>query len=196
MNARLILASGSRFKRAELQRLGLRFESINADVDESAHDQEPPHTLAQRLAIKKAEFVAQAHPNAYVIGADQVVSLEGEQLHKPVTKERAIAQLTRLQGKTHDIFCAVALTCPDGTTLSEVVHVKMTMRALTLHQIQAYVEEDHVLDSAGSYTIEAGGIRLFKSMQGDDYTAIIGLPLTRVLDLLKDAQAPDFSQEF
>ena len=190
--SRLILASGSRFKQQELARLALRFEAMDADIDEIALPGEAPDTLATRLAVAKARAIATLHPEAYVIGADQVVSLNGEQLHKPRTRERAIAQLTELQGKTHDIHCAVALVTPTQS-LTRLVHARMTMRALTRAQIERYVREDDVLFSAGSYTIEAGGIRLFHAMECDDYSAIIGLPLTRVLDLLDEAGAPDFS---
>lgn len=185
---RLILASGSRFKQQELARLGLPFDAIDADIDESALPDEPVDALATRLAIAKARAIAAQHPEAHVLGADQVVSLEGKQLHKPRTHERAIAQLTELQGKIHDIHCAVALVTPTRT-LTRLVHARMKMRALTLEQITRYVHEDDVLHSAGSYTIEAGGIRLFHAMTCDDYTAIIGLPLTRVLDLLDEAHA-------
>lgn len=190
MNPSLILASGSRFKRAELARLGIPFESIDADIDESSLDQELPDALARRLARDKALAVHASHPDAFVIGGDQVVSFQGEQLHKPHTNARAITQLERLQGHIHDIFCSVALVTPTGEVYDEVVHVAMHMRSLTRAQIQAYVLDDDVVDSAGSYTIEAGGIRLFSAMKGDDYTAIIGLPLTRVLDMLIKANYP------
>ncbi len=190
MSTSLILASGSRFKRAEFARLGLPFEAIDADIDETAHPDESPDALAVRLARAKALAVHATRPDAFVIGGDQVVSFSGEQLHKPRTRARAIAQLERLQGATHDIFCSVALVTPDGAVHDETVHVGMQMRRLTRAQIEAYVTEDDVLDSAGAYTIEAGGIRLFSAMRGDDYTAIIGLPLTRVLDLLERAHYP------
>lgn len=192
-SSRLILASGSRFKQQELARLGIAFEALDANIDESARPDEAPDALATRLAVAKARAIATLHPDAHVLGADQVVSLDGEQLHKPRTRERAIEQLTILQGKTHDIHCAVALVTP-SRTLTRLVHASMKMRALTRAEIERYVLEDDVLHSAGSYTIEAGGIRLFHAMACDDYTAVIGLPLTRVLDLLHEAEASDFVQ--
>ena len=186
---RLILASASEFKRAQLERLGLSFEAIDACVDESPLPDEAPEALCRRLSELKACAIAAHHPGAFVLGGDQVVSLNGEVLHKPGTRERAIAQLELLQGHVHDIFCGVALTEPSGQVSSEVVHVRMAMRELSRARIERYVERDDVLRSAGSYTIEAGGIGLFRRMQCDDYTAIIGLPLTRAMDLLERAGA-------
>lgn len=181
---RLILASGSRYKRQQLARLDVPFEAIDADIDESSLPGEAPDALASRLAEAKARALASAHPGAFILGGDQVISVDGEQLHKPGSVERARAQLARLQGRAHDLYCAVALLTPAGEAWHEMVHFEMHMRPLDADAIARYVERDAPLDCAGSYVLEAGGVQLFSSMRGDDYTAIIGLPLTRVHSLL------------
>jgi len=185
--SKLILASGSRFKQQQMARLDIEFESIPADIDESALPGEAPDVLAMRLAREKARELRAAHPDALILGGDQVISLDGEQLHKPRTAANARAQLAKLQGKTHDLFCAVALDLPDGRVIERMVHYQMQMRPLTEAAIARYVARDNPVDSAGSYVLEEGGVALFKSMRGDDYTAIIGLPLTSVYDMLEEA---------
>ena len=90
-----------------------------------------------------------------------------------------------MQGRTHELLCAVALVGPDDRMRTELVRFEMVMRPLTRAQIEAYVARDEPLDCAGSYMLEAGGIQLFDAMRGDDYTAIVGLPLTRVRALLE-----------
>lgn len=185
--APLILASGSSYKRELLARLGLSFESIGAQLDERPLAHESPADTAQRLARQKAQQVAQAHPAAWVLGADQVIALGERRFSKPETPARARAQLAALSGQTHQLFSAVALRTPDGALHEDLAAYQMQMRALTAAQIAQYIAEDRPLDCAGSYRIEAGGVRLFRAMRGDDYTAIIGLPLTRVHALLERA---------
>ncbi len=180
----LVLASGSRFKRTQLARLGLEFDAVDVDIDESPNQGERPDALATRLARQKARAGAALAPSAYVLGADQVISVDGALLHKPGTPERARAQLARLQGRTHDLHCAVAVHTPSGDITDAIVHYVMEMRALTDEEIARYVAQDNPVDCAGAYMIEAAGIGLFRAMRGDDYTAIIGLPLTRVRALL------------
>lgn len=185
---RLILATASLYKRELFERLCLPFDADSADIDESPQPGESPKQSAQRLALEKALHVAQRHPDAFVIGADQVIALDEQVLSKPGTVEAARQQLARQAGRAHDLFTAVALVTPEGTTSGALVHYIMEMRPLSDAQIEAYVDEDSPLDCAGSYKIEARGIRLFRSMVGEDYTAIIGLPLTRVWSLLEDAE--------
>ncbi|MFW5966086.1 MAG: Maf family protein [Persicimonas sp.] len=184
---RFVLASSSPYKRDLLKRLGLDFECRAADIDESAPDDEAPEQTARRLARAKAEKVAAEFSEAWVIGADQVVALEQRRFHKPGGEVRAREQLSELAGKTHRLIAATALITPRGRLFEDLLEHKMQMRPLTPDQIAAYVEEDEPYDCAGSYKIEAGGIRLFRALRGDDYTAIVGLPLTRVYALLEHA---------
>jgi septum formation protein len=187
---KLILASGSSYKRALMARLGLPFESITSDADETPRAGETPDVCAARLALDKAKVVALTHPDAWVIGCDQIISYDGIQLHKPNSEQGAIAQLELLQGRAHDLVCAIALISPTAEIWEASVHYAMHMRPLSRAAIEAYVAEDMPTDCAGSYKLEQGGIRLFASMRGDDYTAIVGLPLTRVWALLEGAGYP------
>lgn len=189
----LILASGSSYKREILARLGLPFEGIAAKIDESALPGESPADTARRLARQKAQVVAQAHPGSWVLGGDQIIALGSRRFSKPQTPERARQQLAALSAQTHQLLTAVALVTPAGEVSDDLAEYQMEMRALTSAQIAQYIAEDQPLDCAGSYKIEAGGIRLFHAMRGDDYTAIIGLPLTRVHTLLERAGFFDLS---
>lgn len=167
-----------------MARLGLSFRAEGADLDETPRSDESPRHTARRLAEEKAAVVADRR-GGYVIGADQTIALDGRRFHKPGTPERAVEQLTALSGGVHDLWCAVALVDPDGNRFDACVHFEMAMRELAERDIRSYVSEETPVDCAGAYKIEAGGIRLFRSMEGDDYTAIVGLPLTRVWKLLE-----------
>ncbi len=185
--ARLFLASQSRYKRELMERLGVPFESLDVEVDESRLADEAPIELARRLALRKAKAGAQAS-GGWALGADQVIALERRVFHKPGTAERAVDQLMELSGKTHLLISAVAVVGPDGTQAVDDSRYAMEMRTISREVAEAYVALDSPLDCAGSYKIESAGIRLFRRMHGDDYTAIVGLPLTRVVDLLDRVQ--------
>jgi septum formation protein len=182
---RLILASGSTYKRDLLERLGLDFETIPAHVEEARHEGESPSAMAGRLAAAKAAHVWKSHTDAWVIGADQVIHKGDRIFQKPGSPERAADQLAALAGGTHHLLTAISVASPNEALQTELVCFEMDMRALTAGEIEAYVQEDRPLDCAGSYKVEAGGIRLFRSLDGIDYTAIVGLPLTRVWHLLE-----------
>lgn len=186
---RLILASGSTYKIELFSRLGLPFEAINADIDETPVPDEAPQTLATRLAAQKAQALTEAHPDAYILGCDQVIAQGDQIFHKPRTEEGCFKQLNQLQGKTHELICAIALYAPGAPAklLQASAIYEMHMRPLSEQAIRAYIKADMPLDCAGSYKLEAAGIKLFNAMRGDDHTAIIGLPLTRVIDLLLEA---------
>jgi septum formation protein len=187
MDCSLILASGSNYKTQLMARLGLDFSAESADIDETALPEETPVQTAVRLARQKARAVADAHPRCYVIGADQTIDVDGARLKKPGSIQKAVEQLQRLSGQTHRLTTAVCVVAPDDRIVEQKVVFAMEMRELTDPEIDAYVHEDTPIDCAGSYKIEAGGIRLFRSLRGDDYTAIIGLPLTRVWNILEKA---------
>lgn len=184
-NPPLILASGSAYKRELLRRLSLRFRAVDADIDERARPDETPAQTASRLALSKALRVQRDEPEAWIIGADQVVHLDGHRCHKPRDAARAFAQLRRLAGHTHELLTAVTVLSPAGRSDSALVRYQMQMRQLTDVQIRAYLAEDEPYECAGSYKIESAGIKLFRRIAGDDYTAIVGLPLTRVWHLLE-----------
>lgn len=181
----LILASGSTYKRSLLARLGLDFDSRDVDVDEARLDGEAPEEMASRLALAKARAV---ESEGWVIGADQVIALGDEIFSKPGTVERAVDQLERLQGQVHRLITAVSVV--GETTETRALIYEMHMRTFSRAALEAYVRRDRPLDCAGSYKIEEGGIRLFSRMVGDDYTAIVGLPLTVVWQLLGETGYP------
>lgn len=176
----LVLASGSAYRKELLARLGLEFEAIAPDLDESRRPGESPAELARRLAHAKARAVHDERCDAWVIGSDQVIALGDEVFSKPATPERAVEQLLRLAGREHELLTAVTVFAPSGAVEESLTTFRMRMRAVGRDVLTRYVEDDKPLDCAGSYRIEAGGIRLFEYLRGDDYTAIVGLPLTRV----------------
>lgn len=182
---RLVLASGSSYKRALLGRLNLPFESRTADVDESRLTGEAPKAMAKRLAAAKADA---AYESGWVIGADQVIALEDRVFSKPGSTDVAVEQLLALQGRVHQLITSVCVKA--DTTRSAVVTFEMHMRVWSREYLERYVEEDQPLDCAGSYKLEEGGIRLFEKMVGVDYTAIVGLPLTVVWSLLEETGYP------
>ena len=183
--ARLILASGSRYKQGVMSRVGLPFEAINADIDETPHPDEAPRALAKRLALQKAQAVAKDHPGAFIIGCDQVIALGDQIMHKPGSEQGCRQQLSQLQGKRHELICAIALVCHDASlSLQAEAIYDMHMRPLSEAAIAAYVKRDMPTDCAGSYKLESDGVKLFSSMRGEDHTASIGLPITRVIELL------------
>jgi septum formation protein len=185
MPRELIVATTSVYRLALLDRLGLRYRAVAHRVDERAAEPSgTPEHVALTLARAKAESLAAEFPEALVLGSDQVVALDDELLHKPGDAERAVAQLARLAGRTHRIVTAVALRHPDGACDTHVDVHTMRMRPLSEAALRAYVAADRPFDCAGSYKIEGLGIALFEAAAGQDYTGIIGLPLTAVVTLL------------
>jgi len=186
---RLLLASTSSYRRQLLLRLGVDFECAHPDVDELALacGITDPEQVARRLARAKAEAVWEAQADAFVLGADQLVDLDGEILGKPGSVEAACAQLAAMAGRQHRLLTAVCL-CVPGRPTRELFDVhRMRMRALSREEIERYVAHDECLDCAGSYKVEGLGIALFDTIEGQDFTAIEGLPLMGVAALLREA---------
>jgi septum formation protein len=185
MNPLIILASSSSYRAELLRRLDLSFTQERPDVDETALSTESPRETALRLAETKAKRVAVRHPGAIVIGSDQLASLDGEALGKPGTLEKARQQLARLSGKVVTFHTAVCVI----DTRNAHCHVheipcEVAYRVLTPHQIDSYLSREPALDCAGAAKIEALGISLTRYVRCDDPTALIGLPLITVIDLL------------
>ncbi len=183
----LVLASQSVHRRALLDAAGISYVAATPPFHEDLTRPLSPTDLAIAFARGKAESLASAHPDALILGADQVVELDGEALGKPGTLERAVAQLLRMQGREHRLLTAVALHDPVAgvTTHALSVH-RMKMRPLTRELAERYVAAERPLDCAGSYKVESAGALLFEEMTGDDHTGIIGLPLTVMSRLLRD----------
>ena len=161
-------------------------ECCVADYEEE-HDLDlPPDRLVVELAARKAQSLADRFPQALIIGCDQVAEVDGRILLKPGTVERAKAQLKELSGRTHRLLTGLAVFEPATSHLETALDVhRMTLRELKDEEIDAFVESEKPVDCAGAYKVEGPGIGLFESMQGEDYTGIIGLPLTKLVRLLK-----------
>ena len=184
---RLILASGSPYRRTQLEQLRLPFEVVEPNVDEGEWKAvvTSPRALALKLATKKAEAVAQSHLGSIVIGGDQLVSFESEVLGKPGTADNAVEQLLRLCGKPHDLITAVVVL-HEGRLTTHVDETRLWMRAIDRESAERYVDVDRPLDCAGAYKIESLGIALFEKIESQDHTAITGLPLLAITRLLRE----------
>ena len=188
---RLVLGSTSRYRRELMQRLCIPFDVAAPDVDETPQDGESPHDLACRLALAKARAVAALHPDAVVIGSDQVADLDGEPLGKPGTHERAVAQLRRMRGRTVVFQTAVAVVCQDtGFAQTDLAAVRVVFRNLSDAEIETYLRTEQPYDCAGSAKSEGLGIALLESINNDDPTALVGLPLIRPCRMLRAAGLP------
>ncbi len=187
----LILGSTSRYRQELLGRLGLSFQTVGPQVDETPHPGEAPAILARRLALSKAREVAQRHPGAVVIGSDQVADLDGQPLGKPGTHERAVAQLRRMSGKTVVFQTAVAVVCLEtGFEQVDLAPVRVRFRDLGDAEIERYLRIEQPYDCAGSAKSEGLGIALVERIDNDDPTALVGLPLIRTCRMIHAAGVP------
>ncbi|WP_075997665.1 Maf-like protein [Salaquimonas pukyongi] len=188
----LVLASASPFRSALLNNAGLEFEAVAAKIDERAVEQPlleaglPPADIAEVLAIAKAEDVSARNTGALVIGSDQVLSLDGEILHKVADMEGARRRLLQLSAKTHHLDSAIALVRDGEVLWSHVERAALTMRSLSPEFVGRHLAEagDTILSSVGAYQIEGVGIQLFEKIDGDLFT-IMGLPLLPLLAELR-----------
>ena len=184
----LILGSTSRYRRELLQRLRLPFEVVSPEVDETPLPGEQPAAMAQRLALVKARAVASKFAGAVVIGSDQVADLDGEPVGKPGTHERAFEQLRSMSGRSVVFQTAVAVVRGDvGFEGVALVPVTVRFRTLTDTQIEHYLRAERPYDCAGSAKSEALGIALLDSIESNDPTALVGLPLIQTCALLRQA---------
>ena len=184
----LVLGSTSPYRRTLLQRLQIPFEIAAPEVDETPHLGEAPRMLAQRLALAKARAVAHLFPDAVVIGSDQVADLSGTPLGKPGTHEKAVAQLRRMRGQTVVFQTAVSVVCLEsGFEENSLAAVSVKFRDLTDIEIENYLRAEQPYDCAGSAKSEGLGIALLASIDSDDPTALVGLPLIRTCQMLRAA---------
>ena len=183
---RIVLASTSPYRRALLTRLRLPFEVQAPAVDESALPREPVRATALRLAQAKAQAVADFCSNALIIGCDQIAELDGQCLGKPGTHERAIAQLKSMRGKDVVFHTALALlNTESGAMQTAEVPTTVRFRDYADREIERYLELERPYDCAGSAKIEGLGIVLVERAAGDDPSALIGLPLMRLAEMLR-----------
>lgn len=185
-----ILASQSAVRRTLLVNAGIAVDTVPADLDERAVQRNSglthPGDIASCLAAEKARAVSLRHPGRIVIGADQTLALGDALFSKPADRAAAAAQISRLAGKTHELHSAVSVMADGESQFAHVGIARMTMRALTAAQIEAYLDAAGatVTASVGAYQLETAGVHLFERIEGDHFT-ILGLPLLPLLGFLR-----------
>ncbi len=190
MLPKLVLGSSSPYRKELLERLHQPFVTDSPEVDETVLPGELPETLTIRLAKAKALAVHAKHPDAFVIGSDQVADLNGTILGKPHTKERAFKQLMSMQGQTVRFLTALCIVNPAGETFEAMVPTTVVMKTLKPETVKAYIDIEEPLNCAGAAKIEKLGVALMKSVTSEDPTALIGLPLIKTISLLAQAGFP------
>jgi len=188
MTRRLILASASKARGDMLRGAGVTFETIPADIDESAAQQKAvrPEDIALQLAQQKALHVAKQNPDALVIGSDQVLEFEGSLLTKSATTEKALTKLRAMNGKPHRLISAVALAQGQDSVWSTHDSATLTMNSLTEAELTAYASRagEALTSAVGGYWLEDIGAWLFERIEGDYFT-ILGMPLLPLLNQLR-----------
>ncbi len=181
----LVLASTSPYRRDLLARLRLPFEITAPQVDETPLSGESPEATAVRLAQLKARAGASRYPDALIIGSDQVADVDGYRLDKPGTHARAAEQLALVSGRAIVFNTAlVLLNAATGMLHTRLVPTRVSFRHLAPEQIEAYLRQEQPFDCAGSAKSEGLGIALIRAIEGEDPTALVGLPLIALVDLL------------
>lgn len=185
----IVLASTSKYRRELITRILPHARTMAPVFDEDTAKRAlmnmPSEELSAALARGKARSLMRVCPRALIIGCDQIAEFESERLEKPATENAAIRQLTALSGKEHKLFSAVCVVDAASGRTAEAVDVhRMSMRDWDEKAIRAYVRRDQPMDCAGSYRVESLGIALFERMEGEDFSGIIGLPLTKLIGLL------------
>lgn len=184
----MLLASSSSYRRKLLARLEIPFTSVSPDVDESPLDGETPQALAERLALVKANHVADLYNKGIIIGSDQVANLNGTALGKPGNFDRAFEQLKQMSGQTVVFHTAVAVVCKEtGFCAQDIANIRVRFRQLDEKAIKRYLKKDKPYDCAGSAKSEGLGIALLDEIDSDDPTALVGLPLIRTARMLRAA---------
>ena len=187
MNSTLILASSSIYRRELLTRLQLPFSCVTPNVDESPLADELPQETALRLAQVKAKKVGLSHPDALIIGCDQVATLDNIQLGKPLTHDNATKQLRLMRGREVVFHSALCLYNPITLNMqAEVVPYFVTFRNLSDVQIENYLIKEQPYQCAGSAKSEGLGIAIIEKMTGEDPNALIGLPLIKLVSMLQN----------
>jgi septum formation protein len=181
----LVLASASPYRKALLERLGVPFTIEVSRVDESALPAETPAATAMRLAEVKACAVAAAHPAHLIIGSDQLAACDGIAVGKPRDRSHALEMLRAMRGRTVVFHTALCLLNSHSRRVQKtLVDVASTLRTLDDHALETYIDRDQPLDCAGAIRVETLGIALFTRVASDDPTALIGLPLIALCDML------------
>lgn len=182
----LVLASASQSRKSLLKRLTTDFKIYNPDIDETPHPNEPVDRLVKRLSTAKAQAAASQYPTACIIGSDQSAIVDQKLLKKPGNAQNAIQQLSQCSGKAIRFYTGLCvLNAGTGRVTTELVTTDVQFRQLTLDEIKRYVQKEEPFYSAGSFHSETLGISLFDFIHSDDPTALMGLPLIRLSQLLR-----------
>ncbi|MDH2917218.1 MAG: Maf family nucleotide pyrophosphatase [Gallionella sp.] len=182
----IILASTSIYRSQLLSTLQIPFETASPDVDETPLQGESARLTSQRLSQLKAQAVAQQHPDALIIGSDQVALLGDDQIGKPLTHDNAVRQLRTMRGKTVDFYTAVSLfNARTKDMQTALATTKVSFRNVSDDEIERYLLKEQPYHCAGSAKSEGLGIALIKCIEGDDPNALIGLPLILLVDMLQ-----------
>lgn len=182
----LILASSSPARRMLLERLRIPFQSFSPDVDETPLEGESAEALVKRLALIKARIFANNHPESLIIGCDQVGTLDGKIICKPLTHQNAIEQLRMMSGKKIRFLTAICLFDTKTNLFQESTEIyDVYFRDLSAAEIENYLQKEQPYQCAGSVQVEGLGICLLEKLEGHDYTALIGLPLIRLTAMLR-----------
>jgi septum formation protein len=198
MTRRLILASKSGSRKSLMNGAGLSYDAISADIDERAVEEplriagQSPSAIARALAEAKALWVSQRHPDAFVIGSDQTLSLDDRIFHKPRDMQDAADHIRAFSGRTHHLNCGVAIAQDGKVQWSDISTAAMSMRTVSEDFLARYLKMagDGILLSVGAYHFEGPGIQLFNNIDGDYFT-ILGLPMLKLLDGLRSLGAID-----
>ncbi len=183
---RLILASTSPYRRSLLDRLGIPFTALPPRCEEHIDPSLSPAELVKQLALSKAASLAPEYPDGIIIGSDQALESRGRIIGKPGSPESACEQLREMAGGVHTFYTGLAvIDAASDTTLTDCVPFTVTLRRLSESEIRDYVSRENPVDCAGSFKIEGLGIALMEKMEGDDYTALIGLPLISLTSMLR-----------
>ncbi|MDR1163731.1 MAG: Maf family nucleotide pyrophosphatase [Candidatus Accumulibacter sp.] len=185
--SRIVLASTSPFRRQLLDRLKIPFDVADPRIDEGARPDESPEQTALRLSEEKARAVAKIHPDALIIGSDQVACLDGEIFGKPLTHQNAVRQLQKMRGRVVTFHTGVCLlNAQSGVARVRNVPTRVGFRALCDEEIENYLRKEQPYDCAGSAKSEELGIALVTKIESDDPTALVGLPLITLTELLRE----------
>lgn len=189
--ARLILASSSKYRKLQLQRFGISFDCESPEIDETALNNESPHELVGRLALKKAEAVSRQHPQSVVIGSDQIALFDGQIIGKPGNHQAALKQLKSFSGQVVEFLTAVSVLCRESGFSEQYTDcTRVCFRSLQDEEIERYLQQEKPYDCAGAFKAESLGIVLFDRIISEDPTALIGLPLIRTAAMLRSAGLP------
>ncbi len=185
MSYSLILASQSPYRKTLLKRLNIPFTCVNPHLEESSFKKKhtSPLEIAESLALAKAKKIFHLHPNSCVIGGDQLAHIDNEILDKPMSPETALKQLLLLSGQTHKLITSIAVLSPQNQQVfSDITSLKM--RPLDEASLKRYLDLDQPFNCAGSYKLEKSGITLFENIDSQDQSAIMGIPLIQLTQVL------------